>query len=77
MGQQTDRPQTSTAALFEATELNVVNLGLELFHEEVKKQGVSCVHVDWKPPAGGNLRLINIIERLKDMDEEQDAGHDH
>lgn len=54
--------------LFEKEQLKVVNLGLEVFNEAVKMQGATGVQVDWRPPAGGNLRLIEIIERLKEMD---------
>lgn len=53
--------------LFSQPSIKVVNLGLESFNEAVKMQGVRSVQVDWRPPAGGNMRLIEIIERLKEM----------
>ncbi|MBT9776769.1 fdrA domain protein [Clostridium sp. MCC353] len=45
-------------------EMEVINLGLPGFYESVRSQQVPCVHVDWRPPAGGNLRLIEILDRL-------------
>ena len=49
--------------LFSA-QLNVVNLGLERFYEAVLDQNQPACHVDWTPPAGGDLRRIEILEKL-------------
>jgi hypothetical protein len=46
--------------------LRVVNLGLELFAESLEADGVSVVHVDWRPPAGGDLRLVALLAVLDD-----------
>ena len=46
------------------TPLAVVNLGLETFYEAMQNQNVAACQVDWKPPAGGNARLIEILEKL-------------
>ena len=48
------------------SKLNVLNIGLEQFHETLKDQHVSSMNLDWKPIAGGNLQLINIIEELRE-----------
>lgn len=53
--------------LFEKPTIAVINLGLESFADAAKSQGAKCIHVDWRPPAGGNPRLIEIIERLKEL----------
>jgi FdrA protein len=42
-----------------------INLGLESFAESLKEQGAQVIHVDWKPVAGDNERLVNILERMK------------
>jgi FdrA protein len=42
-----------------------INVGLESFAESLAAQGAPVVHVDWKPPAGGNERLMGILERMK------------
>lgn len=46
--------------------LRVINLGLELFALELQAAGVTVVHVDWRPPAGGDLRLAELLARLDD-----------
>jgi len=45
--------------------LKVINLGIELFSESLKKQGVTVVHVIWKPPAGGDRELAKLLEKIK------------
>ncbi len=50
--------------LFEAGP-RVVNLGLELFATQLAAHGVPVVHVDWRPPAGGDTRLASLLERLR------------
>lgn len=47
-------------------ELHVINMGLPLFYDEVKRQDIPCVMVDWRPPAGGNKKLIDIIDKLRE-----------
>jgi FdrA protein len=51
-------------ALF-TTGPRVVNLGLELFATQLAAHGVPVVHVDWRPPAGGDARLVSLLERLR------------
>jgi hypothetical protein len=46
--------------------LRVVNLGLELFAETLEADGVEVIHVDWRPPAGGDLRLAALLAALDD-----------
>jgi FdrA protein len=43
----------------------VINLGLEQFADQLKTCNVPMVHVDWRPPAGGDVRLASLLERLK------------
>ncbi|MEE9145787.1 MAG: acyl-CoA synthetase FdrA [Candidatus Tectomicrobia bacterium] len=43
----------------------VINLGLELFATQLAASGVPVVHVDWRPPAGGDRRLARLLERLQ------------
>jgi FdrA protein len=51
-------------ALF-ATGPRVINIGLELFATQLMACGVPVVHVDWRPPAGGDARLVRLLERLR------------
>jgi hypothetical protein len=46
--------------------LRVINIGLELFAEDLAAAGVEVVHLDWRPPAGGNPRLAALLARLED-----------
>ena len=48
--------------------LRVVNLGLEIFADELKAQNVPVTHVRWRPPAGGKPHLLEILEKLEELD---------
>ncbi len=43
------------------------NVGLESFAENLTAQETPVVHVDWRPPAGGNEKLAGILERMKKL----------
>lgn len=45
--------------------LSAINVGLESFAESLAVQETPVVHVDWRPPAGGNEELMSILERMK------------
>jgi len=45
--------------------LAAINVGLESFAANLKDQGAPYVQVDWKPPAGGNEKLMNILQKMK------------
>jgi hypothetical protein len=49
--------------------IRVINLGLELFAQELEAAGVPVVHVDWRPPAGGDTRLAALLARVDDEDD--------
>ena len=44
----------------------VINLGLESFADELTKQGTVVVHVDWSPPARGDVELANLLSKLSE-----------
>jgi hypothetical protein len=44
--------------------LVVINLGLENFARNLEIQGVEVIRVDWKPPAGGDQEMIDILDQL-------------
>jgi hypothetical protein len=44
--------------------LVVINMGLESFAENLRKEDVEVLQMDWKPPAGGNTRLISLLKKL-------------
>ena len=45
-------------------ELKVINLGIEDFAADLEASGVLVVQVDWRPPAGGDERLLGLLARL-------------
>jgi FdrA protein len=47
----------------------VVNVGLDIFLDVLRKKNILNVHVDWKPPARGNPELINALAKLSKKDE--------
>ncbi len=44
--------------------LHVINVGLEGFAQDLEDQGVSVVHLDWSPPAGGDPKLAALLSKL-------------
>ncbi len=44
--------------------LAAINVGLESFTESLMAQGAPVIQVDWQPPAGGNEKLMAILERM-------------
>jgi FdrA protein len=45
--------------------LTAINVGLESFYESLRSQGMQAVHVEWRPPAGGNERLASLLAKMK------------
>jgi FdrA protein len=45
--------------------LAAINVGLESFAVNLTAQGAQAIQVDWRPPAGGNEKLMAILERMK------------
>ena len=44
--------------------VSVINVGLESFADDFRRQGVAVVDVDWKPPARGNPQLARLLSKL-------------
>jgi uncharacterized protein DUF1116 len=42
----------------------IVNVGLDLFADELERLGIPVAAVDWCPPAGGDPRLAALLARL-------------
>ena len=45
--------------------ISVVNVGLENFCKDLQEQGIASIQVDWRPPAGGDVGLIDKLSRLQ------------
>ncbi len=46
------------------SEIEVVNVGLSLFADEVREQGRPVIQVDWRIPAEGDPKLVAALGRL-------------
>ncbi|HSM58068.1 MAG TPA: acyl-CoA synthetase FdrA [Candidatus Sulfomarinibacteraceae bacterium] len=45
--------------------LAAINVGLESFYNSLRGQGAEAVHVQWRPPAGGNEKMMALLAKLK------------
>jgi hypothetical protein len=46
-------------------ELVAINMGLDAFADALRKEKVKVLQMNWKPPAGGDERLISFLDRLE------------
>lgn len=53
---------TGISALFK--EVDVINVGIEFFKDDIARQGGRAVQVDWRPPGGGKQNVIAALDRL-------------
>ena len=44
--------------------VRVVNIGLERFAEDLRMADIPVIQMDWRPPAGGDPKLIALLDRL-------------
>ena len=45
-------------------DLKIINIGLRKFAEELENQDIEVVQIDWSPPAGGDHKLIDLLDDL-------------
>jgi len=64
---------SSIDALFNS-KLAVINIGAETFKAELEAQGATVLQLDWKPPAGGNGKLIAALEQLSNQEKIEAAN---
>ncbi|MEA1912097.1 MAG: DUF1116 domain-containing protein [Spirochaetota bacterium] len=55
-------------------DLSAINLGLESFADNLKNEGVKAIQVQWKPPAGGNLEIAGLLDKLDIIREKIDVA---
>lgn len=46
------------------SEVVVINVGAEVFADAVRTQGTEVVQVTWRPTAGGDTEMIDILDAL-------------
>ena len=51
-----------------STKPRVVNIGVAGFAEPVRQYGGTALQFEWKPVAGGNQKLIKILQKLKQIE---------
>ncbi len=42
----------------------IINIGLREFAESLQGQDISTIHVEWSPPAGGDIEMEELLDRL-------------
>ncbi|MEA5453766.1 DUF1116 domain-containing protein [Sinomonas sp. JGH33] len=47
------------------SELDVINVGLTMFEEDLKAQGAKVTTLDWAPPGGGDPAVIAALDALE------------
>ncbi len=45
--------------------LVAINVGLESFYQSIISQEATAIHVDWRPPAGGNEKLMSLLDKMR------------
>ena len=45
--------------------LSALNVGVESFYDSLIGQGAEAVQVEWRPPAGGNEKLMALLAKMK------------
>jgi FdrA protein len=60
-----DEPAAAVLPDAVAPPLAAVTVGVEAFHESLVAQGVAAVQVDWRPPAGGDPELMDLLRRMR------------
>ncbi|MCE0845061.1 DUF1116 domain-containing protein [Buttiauxella sp. A2-C1_F] len=44
--------------------LNVINVGIAMFSDDLKKQSVPVTQLDWTPPGQGNLAVVKALDSI-------------
>ena len=47
-------------------EVCVINIGIEQFAIDLQLAEVPTIHMDWRSPAGGDKRLIKLLDSLEE-----------
>ncbi|MGB6179369.1 DUF1116 domain-containing protein [Carnobacterium sp.] len=57
-------------------DLKVINIGTAKFNKEVEIQQTETIQVNWQPPAGGNIKLLNALDSIADNDKIEAANQE-
>jgi len=51
--------------------IHAINVGIEFFKDDIKKQNADAIHLEWKPPGGGKPEIIKALDSLENATLEQ------
>lgn len=54
----------------------IINIGLTSFTDSILEYGGSTVQYDWKPIAGGNKKLIKLLNKLSKLEEIEKSNYE-
>ncbi|HPG30688.1 MAG TPA: hypothetical protein PLQ81_07895 [bacterium] len=43
---------------------SAINAGLKSFYSDLISQNVKSLHLNWKPPAGGDPAVIDLLDKI-------------
>ncbi|OZV11456.1 hypothetical protein CIW83_14325 [Tissierella sp. P1] len=55
-------------------ELKILNIGTSKFKDDLELQGQDVLQLDWVPAAGGDIELLNMIDRLSGREDIKEAN---
>lgn len=44
--------------------VNAINVGVKMFKDDIQRQDAKAAQVDWLPPGGGKIEIINALDAL-------------
>lgn len=53
------------------SKIHAINVGIEFFKDDIKKQNADAIHLEWKPPGGGKPEIIKALDSLENATLEQ------
>lgn len=56
--------------------LSVISMGLRSFSDALAAQGTEVLHVDWRPPAGGDPLMLAALDSLRPFEEKINRAND-
>ncbi len=57
-------------------DIKIINLGSPSFLKDYERQQVKHINIEWKPPAGGNIELIEALNKLSLREKEIDEANE-
>mgnify|MGYP001036495677 CR=1 FL=1 len=45
-------------------DLNIINVGISIFYDALKKQNVKVAQVNWRPPAEKDKKIESLLKKL-------------